>query len=34
LLAVFTFFTAIVNSASFPVLGLVTAKFQFILLKS
>jgi hypothetical protein len=27
ILAVFTFFTAIVNSFSFPILGLITSKF-------
>lgn len=32
LLAAFTFFTAIVNAASFPLLGLIMGKFQFILI--
>lgn len=32
LLAIFTFFTAVVNSCSFPALGLITGKFQFILI--
>ena len=31
ILAVFTFFTAVVNSFSFPILGLITSKFQFIM---
>ena len=32
LLAVFTFFTAVVNSCSFPALGLISGKFQFLLI--
>lgn len=32
--AVLTFLTAVINSANFPVLGLVVSKFQFILFKA